>query len=295
MSEPETRPAHHTPVRPTAASAAGIDGVPSLGVVGAGRAGAALAAAFHAAGVEVDGPAGRGEAPRGEAVLLCVPDGEIPVAAATVAAKRSVSLIGHVSGATTLQALAPAAAGGAELFSIHPLQTFTEGGAPPLAGVGCAIAGSSANALAVAGALARQVGMRPFAIDDRRRASYHAAASIASNFLVTVEAAAETVAARAGFDPAEARAALAPLVRQTVDNWAAGGPRHALTGPVARGDDRTVAAQRAAVGEADPRLLPLFDALVERTRALASASDTLPKPGVFPTPDASPGTIEAAA
>jgi predicted short-subunit dehydrogenase-like oxidoreductase (DUF2520 family) len=305
MSEPESRPAHHTPARVTTASVGARADAPSLGIVGPGRVGAALAAAFRAAGVEVDGPVGRDRTPRGEAVLLCVPDGEIPAAAAALAAERRVGLVGHVSGATPLRALAPAAAAGTELFSIHPLQTFTAGAPPPLAGVGCAIAGSSEHALAVAEDLARRIGMLPFTIDDRRRASYHAAASIASNFLVTLEAAAETVAAHAGFDPAEARAALAPLVRQTVDNWAAAGPQRALTGPVARGDARTVDAQRAAVEDADPRLLPLFDALVERTRALAadtvsapesaSASDAHAKAAFGPREASVGGAIEAAA
>ena len=94
--------------------------------------------------------------------------------------------------------------------------------------------------------------MRPFELDDDDRAAYHAAASIASNFLVTLEAAAEEVAAAAGLEPAEARALLAPLVRTTVENWVELGPERALTGPVARGDDATVAAQRAAVAEPRP-------------------------------------------
>ena len=61
--------------------------------------------------------------------------------------------------------------------------------------------------------------MRPVEIADDDRAAYHAAASIASNFLVTLEAAAERVAATAGVD----RELLVPLVRATVENWAADG------------------------------------------------------------------------
>ena len=102
-------------------------------------------------------------------------------------------------------------------------------------------------------------------LDDRDRAAYHAAASIASNFLVTVEAAAERLAATAGVE----RELLVPLVRATVENWARLGPQRALTGPVARGDEATVARQRAAVAERTPELLTLFDALVDATRALA--------------------------
>jgi predicted short-subunit dehydrogenase-like oxidoreductase (DUF2520 family) len=58
-------------------------------------------------------------------------------------------------------------------------------------------------------------------------------------------------------------------VRQTLENVAKLGPEAALTGPVARGDEETVAAQRAAVEEAAPELAPLFDELVRRTRELA--------------------------
>ena len=61
-----------------------------------------------------------------------------------------------------------------------------------------------------------------------------------------------------------------PLVRATVENWARLGPERALTGPVARGDEATVARQREAVAEAAPELLELFDALTATTRALAA-------------------------
>jgi predicted short-subunit dehydrogenase-like oxidoreductase (DUF2520 family) len=137
------------------------------------------------------------------------------------------------------------------------------------AGAGAAVAGTSPEALAFATALAERLGMTPFEIDDEGRAAYHAAASIASNFLVTLQAAAERVAAGAGLDSEDARALLMPLVRQTVENVAALGPEEALTGPIARGDEATVEAQRAAIADAAPELLALFDELAARTRALA--------------------------
>jgi predicted short-subunit dehydrogenase-like oxidoreductase (DUF2520 family) len=270
MSEPATSRVRHAPAPATESRSARSDATPaSIAVVGRGRAGQAFAAALRAAGHEVLGPLGRGEAPRAEAVLLCVPDAAIPDSAATVAASGA-RLVGHVSGATPLAALAPAVAAGADLFGLHPLQTLT-GPETSLAGAGCAVAGSTPEASAAAAALARSLGMRPFEISDEGRASYHAAASIASNFLVTLEAAAESVAGAAGFSPDEARALLAPLVRTTVESWATRGPENALTGPVARGDERTVTVQREAVAATDASLLPLFDALVERTRALAAA------------------------
>ena len=236
-----------------------------VGIVGPGRVGTALARALQAAGVEVDGPAGRGERPaRCDAIVLCVPDGGIAAAAETLTA--AAPLVGHTSGATPLSELAHA---GVPAFGLHPLQSFAHPGVR-FEGAGAAVAGSTPEALAFATALAERLGMKPFEIDDEGRAAYHAAASVASNFLVTLQAAAETIASGAGLDRDDARALLMPLVRQTVENVAELGPEAALTGPIARGDETTVDAQRAAVEAAAPQLLELFDELVRQTRALAA-------------------------
>ena len=232
----------------------------NISVIGRGRLGSAMAAALH-----TGEPLGRGSDGAGaDVVLLCVPDGEIAAAAALVAPGR---LVGHCSGATTLEPLAPH-----EAFSLHPLMTVPEGDMQEretslFLQASCAVAGSTPRALAVAHELADRLGMRAFEIDDEDRAAYHAAASMASNFLVTLEAAAERVMASAGAD----REILVPLVRAAVENWAELGPERALTGPIARGDEATVARQREAVLERTPELAPLFDALVEATRALARA------------------------
>ena len=251
----------------------GAAGGARLAVIGAGRLGTALTAALRESGIEVTGPLRRGEHPeRCAAVILCVPDTEIASAAATVSG--AAPLLGHTSGATPLRAMEGPGTAGAGLFGLHPLQTFTAA-APPggaldaFAGAGCAIAGSTPEALAYAAFLARRLGMTAFEIDDEGRAAYHAAASVASNFLVTLQAAAESIAAGAGLDPHEARALLVPLLRRTVENLAELGPEGALTGPVARGDHATVEAQRAAVEDAAPHLLDLFDELVHHTRSLA--------------------------
>ncbi|MFL5827887.1 MAG: DUF2520 domain-containing protein [Thermoleophilaceae bacterium] len=241
-------------------------GCRTIAVVGSGRLGTALARALNTAGFEVIGPLGRGERAAADAVILCVPDSQIPAAAAAMAG--CAPLVGHTSGATPLSALEPS---GGEHFGLHPLQAFTGGEGPErFAGAGCAVAASSEGSLAAATAIARALGMRPFELADEDRAAYHAAASIASNFLVALESAAETAARGAGLEPERARELLAPLVRATVENWVELGPERALTGPVARGDELTVAKQRAALREHAPELLPLFDALAAQARALAS-------------------------
>ena len=219
---------------------------PTIAIVGRGRLGRALACALG-----TPPPLARGADPaHADLVLLCVPDAQIDVAAACV---TPGPLLGHCSGARPL--------GPCDL-SVHPLMTVTEETVPAaFAGAGCAVAGRTAPALAAARGLAERLGMTPFTVPDEDRAAYHAGASIAANYLVALEDAAERVF---GHD----RALLAPLARAALENWVAAGPA-ALTGPVARGDEETVARQRAAVAQRAPELLDVWDALTARTRAIA--------------------------
>ena len=224
-------------------------------VVGSGRLGHALVKALP----WLDGPFGRGFDGAGyDVVLLAVPDAQIQVAAARI---PNHVLVGHCSGATTLDVLAPH-----ECFSVHPLMTITPDGAV-FRGAGAAVAGSSELALAVATHMATALGMTTVHIADVDRAAYHAAASIAANFLITLEDAAEALLTTTG----AARAILVPLARAALENWAISGSA-ALTGPIARGDHQTVARQRAAIAERLPELLALFDVLAERTTTIATRS-----------------------
>ena len=200
-------------------------------------------------------------------MLLCVPDGEIAAAAAAV---PPGPLVGHCSGATGLDVLAPH-----EAFSLHPLMTVTAGDRPDaLAGAGAAIAGSTPAG----------PGLRPrarpsgsacgrFELADGDRAAYHAAASIASNFLVTLEAAAERLAAAPAWTASCSCRWSAPRSRTGL----ALGPERALTGPVARGDERTVAAPARGRRRAQPpSCSTLFDALVEQSHPTALAAARRP-------------------
>lgn len=230
-----------------------------LAVVGQGRLGTSLAQALGASGPHPRGYDGFGDA----VVLLCVPDRAISTAAAAITLGP---VVGHCSGAAGLDVLAPH-----EAFGLHPLMTVSHRGAA-FRGAGCAVAGSTERGLATARALADHLGMHPADVADVDRAAYHAAASLASNSLLALEAVAEQLLAGAAHGR-PARELLIPLVRATVDNWAAEGPRAALTGPVARGDHETVARQRAAIAERLPDELGVFDALVGATRRLAASGE----------------------
>ncbi len=224
-------------------------------VVGAGRLGTVMAAALseHA-------PLRRGEPlpPGTEVVLLCVPDGQIAAAAAAV---PPGPLVGHCSGATGLEVL-----GDREGFSLHPLMSVPTGSEPSvLRGAGAAVDGTSERAVQTAHALAGALGLRATRVEPENRVAYHAAAAMAANFLVALEACAERLATTAGVS----REQLAPLVLATAHQWAAMGPEAALTGPIVRGDEEVVARHRETVAERTPELLEVWDALADATRALA--------------------------
>jgi predicted short-subunit dehydrogenase-like oxidoreductase (DUF2520 family) len=226
--------------------------------VGGGRLGTAIVEACTAAGVPVSGPHGRGyDGANDAAVLLCVPDDAIAVAASAIV---DGPLVGHCSGASGLEVL-----GVREGFSVHPLMTVTHDGAD-FKGAWAATSGSTSRALAVATALAAAVGLRPVQVAEADRVAYHAAAAFAANFLITVESAAAELMSSAGLS----RDVLLPLTRAALENWGRQGSA-ALTGPIARGDRSTVASHREVVRERTPDLLGLFDALAAATERLATA------------------------
>jgi predicted short-subunit dehydrogenase-like oxidoreductase (DUF2520 family) len=247
--------------------------LPAVAVIGPGRVGRTLARAAADAGVRAS-LSGRRDAlaacEDAEVALLCVPDGSIAHACETIAAAvPPLRYVGHTSGATGLDALGAAGRRGAHTFSIHPLQTIPDG-ASTVTGAPCAVTGSDSGALRLATNLATRLGMRPFPLADDSRAAYHAAASIASNYLVALEAGATRLLATTGAE--DARELLAPLVLRTAANWAERGD-DALTGPIARGDEATVQRHLDAIAKAAPELLELYRVLAEYTRSIATDAE----------------------
>ncbi len=214
----------------------------SVTVIGSGRAGTAIEARLRERGVAISAD--------GDLRLICVPDRAIAEVARTIAPGPWVA---HVSGGTPLAALEPHA----RRFSVHPLQTLTLARGPEqLDGAWGAITAESEEARLHALWLAETLGLQPFALADDARGLYHAGASVASNFLVTLYRAAARLFEEAGAPPE----ALLPLMQRTIENG------FELTGPIARGDWETVERHLAAIRADAPELEPVYTALAEATR-----------------------------
>jgi predicted short-subunit dehydrogenase-like oxidoreductase (DUF2520 family) len=221
--------------------------IQSIRIVGArGRVGSAVSARLAERGIALDEPSPA-------LVLLCVPDRAI----AEVAAEIPVGpWVAHVSGATPLGTLGPHE----RRFSLHPLQSFSRArGAEQLDGVWGAVTAESDEARAVAHWLAATLGLRAFDLAEEGRVAYHAGAAMASNYVVTLRAAAGSLLEAAGAPPE----ALDPLVRGVVD----GG--FELTGPIARGDWETVESHLAVIRAERPELEELYLVLAAATARIA--------------------------
>lgn len=182
--------------------------------------------------------------------------------------------VAHTSGVSSVELLRPCAEAGAGAVAFHPLQTFSDPhrGSTRFVGAAAAITPLSdqhaAETAAAGFHVAEGLGMRPFLLEDHKRSLYHAAACIASNYLVTLEHFAERLFVESGMPRDEAIALFLPLAQASLDNVAAQGPLAALTGPLSRGDVRTIADHLQALGRDAPDVLPLYRCLGTATLEL---------------------------
>ena len=265
-----------------------------VGVIGPGRAGTALARALGRAGHEITAAAAVSETSKQRArdnfphakledpaqviedadlVLLTVPDDVLPGLVAGLAATEAPlagRLLAHASGAHGIRVLDPATQAGALPLAIHPVMTFTgrDDDVDRIKGVSFGVTAPEPLRPA-AEVLVIEMGGEPVFIAEENRHLYHAALAFAANHLVTLVAEAEDMLSEAGAENPSRM--LGPLLSAALDNALRFGDA-GLTGPVARGDDGTVAAHLAAIREADPGALGAYLALARLTadRALAT-------------------------
>lgn len=273
----------------------------TLNVVGCGKVGQTLARVFHASGVctvqdlkgldleETRRAAGFIQAGRpvealrdmrpADLWLITVPDTKIAgvaaeIAVALPAATDTVAF--HCSGFLPAATMAPLRALGWTLASTHPVLTFADPAASvaQFPGTPCGLEGDEA-ALAALRPLFEAGGAQCFPVQTERKSLYHAAAVFSSNFTVVLQAIAREAWTAAGVPDDLVPTIQASLLKATVENVAALGPR-AITGPAARGDEQVVRSQGADVFRWHPDAGVVYQELSRLARRLSVQQSTFP-------------------
>lgn len=269
----------------------------TIGFVGAGKVARTLGRAFAGAGLRVVAVASRNRrsaealaseipgvdvtdeaqavADRAGLVFLTVTDDAIGAACREIA-WRPGQLVVHCSGATSLDALAPARDAGALAGGFHPLQMFANPDVALRSLPGCAVAVEAPEPLAALLAqLAERIGCRPFPLPPGVRARYHASATYVGPFVIAVLREATLLWASFGIPERDAMAALLPLLRGTMEAVTREGLAGGMGGCVARGDVGTVRAHLDAIDALSPAMGDLYRELTTRTIPLGLARGTL--------------------
>jgi len=189
----------------------------------------------------------------------------------------------HCSGALPAQeVLAPAAATGAHVGGLHPLQSFADVETAIECLPGSYFGVEADDALRpILNAIVAAVGGHILPISPVDKTLYHASAVMACNYVVGIFGVAVHLLQNLGIPATDAEVALLPLLESTVRNLRAVGLPDALTGPLARGDVGTVDRHVRALDKHEPALGDLYRLLGRATLPLAVAKWEL-EPGAGP-------------
>ena len=212
-------------------------------------------------------------------VFITTPDGAIEATCNAIAQNQGFSpgaIVLHCSGALSSTILKSAADAGAFVGSMHPLQSFasTEIRENPFLQIVISLEGHP-RAVEASRKMSMDLGAVCMQIQTRAKMLYHAAAVVASNYLVTLMDLVFGLAEPAGIARSEALKAMAPLIHGTLANIEKVGIPEALTGPIARGDSQIVARHLEQIQDQAPGLLELYKTLGRHTVSIALAKKSL--------------------
>jgi predicted short-subunit dehydrogenase-like oxidoreductase (DUF2520 family) len=213
-------------------------------------------------------------------VFITTPDTQIEPVCDQIARSGGFtedSVVFHLSGALSSDVLKTAQKTGAATGSIHPLQAFApyeRGQKSPFSGINISLEGAD-RAVALGREIVAALGASSFTIPTQAKTIYHAAAVVASNYLVTLEHFALSLLKEAGLDEAVAYTILEPLIQGTLNNIKARGSVNALTGPVARGDDKIISCHLKDIDKKTPQFSQLYRVLGKHTLEIAASRGEL--------------------
>ncbi len=203
-------------------------------------------------------------------IWLTVRDDALPQTAQDLAPHiHPDSIVFHTSGSLN-STLLKSAGIKSHTASLHPLQAITD---PHRARARFpdsfwTLEGDQA-ATSYATELLAKIHVTPIQIAPEQKILYHAAANTAANLLTSLLDAATTMATAAGIPPEQAKTMLLNLAQSTLNNLATQTFPQALSGPVARNDNHTIALhEQAIVTLNDPTALEIYKLLTTRARTL---------------------------
>jgi predicted short-subunit dehydrogenase-like oxidoreductase (DUF2520 family) len=215
---------------------------------------------------------------KADSILITVPDDAIFSACNEIARAELVrgKFVFHMSGAGGLDLLDAAKKAGAITASIHPLQSFSsiDNAIQNIPGSFFGITADK-KAKTQAGIIVRDLRGIPIFISPDQKPLYHAAACIASNYLVSLFNVVESIYEAIGISKKNARKAYLPLIYGTLKNIEISGCVDALTGPIARGDLGTIGKHIAAIKKMQPQYSSLYSTLGLITVNIAQKKGTL--------------------
>lgn len=216
---------------------------------------------------------------RADIIFVTTPDSEIKKTIELIANKkgfRPKQTVFHMSGALTSDILLEAAKLGANVVSLHPLQSFAdkEHAVKNLPGSIFSVEGEE-EAINLGKKVAKDLGGEAFVIEKEAKPLYHAAACIASNYLVTLIGSSLAFLEGAGIGKDKALEAIFPLVKGTLNNINNLGGTVALTGPIARGDENTILEHLEAINRITPDWLEFYKVLGTKTVDVAEENQKI--------------------
>jgi predicted short-subunit dehydrogenase-like oxidoreductase (DUF2520 family) len=213
-------------------------------------------------------------------LIFCIPDDDIASVSSEIAAFQddwNGYVIVHTSGLHTSASLGAFSERGAKVMSFHPLQTFSNTEKPAvLEHIYIALEGDE-QALSLGKNWTRALNTKYLVLPPDAKARYHLAASVASNFLVTLVALVQEVLHSIGIEAQTAFELMQPLMAGTWKNLQQQMPEEALTGPIVRGDVQTIEAHLATLRARQPHLIPFYTTMAMETVRLAVRANRLSK------------------
>jgi predicted short-subunit dehydrogenase-like oxidoreductase (DUF2520 family) len=213
-----------------------------------------------------------------DCILITTPDDIILSVCKDIARSPLIKgkYIFHMSGAGGLDILDPARKAGAAVASIHPLQSFSSID-NAIQNIPSSYFGITADAKAKTQAetIVLALGGKPIYISSQQKSLYHAAACVASNYLVSLLNVVESIYQSIGINENDAKKAYLPLIYGSLKNIELSGSVQALTGPIARGDSGTIQKHVDAINANLPQYASLYSSLGLVTVKLARAKGTL--------------------